>query len=128
MSIIKILDNLRDTANSNDKLIEGFQLVVDNENFLIFVMDELTGTKRGYILKLMFQDGKSDSVNINDRERFPHANSLFDRFCNGLWDNKPNAKKCYKYVVFGYGESNKIFAVTIMRNIVCDIMMASPIN
>lgn len=128
MSIIKILDNLRDTANSNDKLIEGFQLVVDNENFLIFVMDELTGTKRGYILKLMFQDGKSDSVNINDRERFPYANSLFDRFCNGLWDNKPNAKKCYKYVVFGYGESNKIFAVTIMRNIVCDIMMASPIN
>jgi hypothetical protein len=91
-------------------------------------MEELTGTKRGYVLKLMFQDGKSDSVNINDRERFPYANSLFDRFCNGLWENKPNAKKCYKYVVFGHGESNKIFAVTIMRNIVCDIMMASPIN
>lgn len=128
MERFRKIENLQGTANSNDRLIEGFLLVLDNEEFHIFVEDELTGSKRGYILKLMYKDGKDNLVNLNNVKQFPQVNMIFDKFCQGLWVNQRNAKKCYKYIVFGKRVKDKIFAVTIMRHIVCDILLASQIK
>lgn len=68
MKQFRKLESLRNTANAGDNLIEGYQLIIDNEEFLVFVMNENTGTQRGYILKLMFQDGKNDSVNLSEKK------------------------------------------------------------
>lgn len=127
--MIKQLEDLKGTANANDRLVEGYCMKMNTEDFCIFVMDELTGTKHGYALKIMYRDGKDDSVSINDTVRFPQVNAIFNRYCNGLWENKNNAvRKCYKYIIFGKDEKDKVFAVTIMRQIVSDIIMSSPIN
>ena len=127
--MIKQLEDLKGTANANDGLVEGYCMTMDSEDFCIFVMDELTGTKRGYALKIMYHDGKDDSVSISDTVRFPQVNAIFNRYCNGLWENKNSAvRKCYKYIIFGKDERDKVFAVTIMRQIVSDIIMSSPIN
>ena len=68
------------------------------------------------------------NVNLNNVKQFPQVNMIFDKFCQGLWVNQRNAKKCYKYIVFGKRVKDKIFAVTIMRHIVCDILLASQIK
>lgn len=122
------MQNLKGTANENDCLEEGYCLMLDNEVFHVFVMYELTNGQRGYVLKIMYRNGTDIDVNLDDSLKFPKVNELFGRYCRGLWINKGSSRFCYKYVVFGQGDSNKLFSITIMRQIVCDILMSAPIE
>ncbi len=128
MKCFKRLENLKDTANKNDQLVEGFFVTIDNEVFRIFVMDELTGSQRGYILKLMYHDGKDEQIDLHDETQFPQVTNLFMKYCCGLWKNQGTKRHCYKYIVFGHGRHNRVIAVTIMRQIVCDILISSSIK
>lgn len=122
------MQNLKGTANENDRLEEGYCLMLDNEVFHVFVMYELTNGQRGYVLKIMYQNGTDNDVNLDDSSRFPEVNAIFGKYCRGLWKNKATTRFCYKYVVFGHGDSNKLFSITIMRQIVCDILMSATIE
>ena len=122
------MQNLKGTANENDRLEEGYCLMLDNEVFHVFVMYELTNSQRGYVLKIMYQNGTDNDVNLDDSSRFPEVNAIFGKYCRGLWKNKGTTRFCYKYVVFGLGDSNKLFSITIMRQIVCDILMSATIE
>jgi len=119
--------DLNGTANENDIFIEGYKFSIDKKDFSIFVMKEATGTKRGYILKIMLGDGKDKNINISDTKIFPKLNSLLGVWCCGLWKNRGKTRFCYKYVVFGKGEADKQNAVTMLRIIVCSILMSSPV-
>jgi hypothetical protein len=120
---IKKIESLSGTANAGDRLVEGYCVKLDNEDFNIFVMDEMTGSRRGFSLKIMYKDGTDNHVNISDKAHFPQVYSILNRYCTGMWKNRPNAKKCYRYVVFGKEEVCKIFAIVILRQIVLDIIV-----
>ena len=122
------LTDLKNTANAGDNLVEGYLLTLDDETFQVFVLFEKTNGKRGYILKIMYGDGKDEVVNLDDKEKYPQTNAIFEKYLYGLWINNGDKRFCYKYVVFGKRDCDKIIAVTIMRHIVSDIMMSYTID
>lgn len=129
MKQFRKLTDLKDTANAGDALVEGYLLTLDNKEFRIVVFFEKTNDgKRGYILKIMYGDGKDEIVNLDDKEKYPKTNAIFDKYLYGLWINNGNKRFCYKYVVFGERDCDKVFAVTIMRHIVSDVLMSYTID
>ncbi len=122
------MQSLAETANAGDNLIEGYSVTLDGNKFCVFVFDEITGTRRGYILKIMYGDGKNENVNLDETGKYLEVNQIFNKYLHGLWMNQGDSRLCYKYIVFGKEEKNKFFAVTIMRQIVCDILMSYTIE
>ena len=61
------LKDLKNTANAGDGLVEGYLLTLDNEEFRVFVLFEKTNGKRGFILKIMYGNGKDEFVNLDDK-------------------------------------------------------------
>ncbi|MCR4828707.1 MAG: Arm DNA-binding domain-containing protein [Bacteroidales bacterium] len=128
MKQLNKMHSLAETANAGDNLIEGYSLTLDNHEFCVFVFDELTEAHRGYILKIMYGDGTDEDVDLDKMKKYPQVNRIFDKNLHGLWINKGKKRFCYKYIVFGKEQKDRIFAVTIMRQIVCDILMSYPIE
>ncbi len=123
------LENLNGTVHENrDPLVEGYCLTLDGNDFCIFVANEIVGSKRGYFLKLMYENGTDEKINLSNTELFPQVNAIFKTICCGLWENHGKKRHCYKYIVFGHGVKNKTIAVTIMRQIICKIIMSTPIR
>jgi type IV secretory pathway TraG/TraD family ATPase VirD4 len=121
----RAFNDLKDTGNKNDQLIEGYCVPLDGQEFRIFVLNELTGTKRGFILKIMFQLGTDYFTDIRDRILFPQTNSIFRdaRYGRGDWKNKAkkDGRHCYKYIVYGHDEKNKEAALRMMYQIIIHI-------
>lgn len=124
--------DLKYTGNKNDQLIEGYCVPLDGQEFRLFVLNEITGSKRGFILKIMFQLGTDYITDIRDRTAFPQTNSIFrdTRFRRGDWKNqaKKDGRHCYKYIVFGHDEKDKEDALKLMYRIVIHIAEMAFIN
>ena len=119
LNVMKIT-TLKKTPNGNDRLIEGYSVTLDGQLFNIFVMEELTGTKRGYILKLMLGLGDSTTVDLHRQKAlYPQATELMRRHLPDAWVNKGKTPRCYRYIVFGHGEQNKQLALNLLR-VLCD--------
>ncbi len=105
-----------------DDLIEGYCIPLDGKEFRLFVMEELTGTKRGYILKLMLGWGDDTTIDLQrQRKSFPEATNLMNLHIPDAWVNKGKTRRCYKYMTFGKGEQNKALALALLRTIVCEL-------
>ena len=107
----RLVYNDEEMTEMQERLLRHFGIEID-----------LNGEGKAFLI------GKDNLVNLNNVKQFPQVNMIFDKFCQGLWVNQRNAKKCYKYIVFGKRVKDKIFAVTVMRHIVCDILLASQIK
>ena len=75
----------------------------------------------------MVGNGTDRKVDLSKTKKYSELRYIFDKWCNSLWINRGKTRHCYKYVVFGKDESHKHLAITVMRLIVCDIIMSSPI-
>ncbi|MBR1799000.1 MAG: hypothetical protein IJ761_03760 [Bacteroidales bacterium] len=114
--------SLEALPNRGDRLIEGHCVTLDGHIFRIFVMEELTVSKRGYILKLMLDWGDSATVDLDKQgNQYPQAKRIFDSYLAGAWMNKGTRYHCYKYIVFGHGEFNRELALTLLHHIVEEI-------
>ena len=113
------ITTLKPSRNSRDRLIEGYEITLDGKLFRIFVMEELTGTQRGYILKLMLGWGTDTSVDLQKQKKlYPEATDLMKRHLPDAWVNKGTSIHCYKYIVFGHGEQNMQLALSLLRTII----------
>ena len=122
------LENLKGTAHEyRDPLIEGYCLTLDGEEFRVFVANETVGSRRGYFIKIMYHLGLDKTVVLGDEKRFPQANTIFRKYCKGFWKTG-RERHGYKFVFFGTEQRNKVFAITIMRQIIGDMLMSSPIE
>lgn len=105
-----------------DRLIDGYCVTLDNEQFRIFVMEELTGTQRGFIIKLMLGWGDDTTVDLQKQQKdYPQATELMKRHLPGAWVNKGKTRHCYKYIVFGHGEQNKELALRLLKIIIDEL-------
>ena len=109
-------------SNPSDKLIEGYVIKLDNEEFVLFVLDEYerrnNGNPNGYFLKIMYGDGRVSGVDIDDINRFPTLTELFNTFQRGAWEKPGRTYFCYKYICFGHGENNRNRALDAMNEII----------
>ena len=122
------LENLNGSVHEyRDPLVEGYCITIDDEEFRVFVAHEIVASMRGYFIKIMYHMGLDTDVDLNDVNRFPQTNAILRKTCKDLW--KTGRKRHgYRFTFFGTEQKDKIHAVTIMRQIVCDILMSSPIN
>ena len=105
-----------------DELIEGYCIPLDGKRFRIFVANELTGTQRGFFLKLMYEWGKDEEVNlVSQKDKFPQTTEIFNRYLPGSWINRGAKHRSYKYIVFGKGLNNQHLACSLMHTIIADI-------
>ena len=114
--------SLKPSPNKGDRLIEGYSITLDGHLFHIFVMEEMTRTMRGYILKLMYEWGDSTTVDLDrHRARYPQTTELMRRHLPEAWVNKGKTRHCYKYIVFGHGEFNRDLALALLRHMVEEV-------
>ena len=110
------------SPNMHDRLIEGYSITLDEKTFRIFVMEELTGTRRGYILKLMLGWGDDTNVDLQkNKKEYPQTTELMKRHLPDAWVNKGKTRRCYKYIVFGHGEQNKNLALSLLKTIINEL-------
>lgn len=101
---------------------------IDNEDFSVFVLYEYKGDNpRGYALKIAYHSGLDTDVDLKDTKRFSLTNVILNKYCKDLWKTG-RERHSYRFAVFGQELKDKIFAITIMRQIVCDILMSAPIE
>lgn len=116
------ITTLEPSPNRRDRLIEGYCIPLDGQEFRLFVMEERTGTKRGYILKLMLGWGNDTAVDLQrQKSQYPQAIELMKRHLPDAWVNKGKARRCYRYIVFGHGEQNKNLALTLLKTIIDEL-------
>ena len=112
-----------------DQLIDGYCVPLDGRHFRIFVADEVTGTRRGYFLKLMYEWGQDETINLDkQKDVFPQTTEVFKQYLPKAWVNRGKTRRCYKYIVFGKGLYNKHCALSLMHNIIADIAAISTNN
>ena len=113
------MKTLEKTPNSHDRMVEGYSITLDDNLFHIFVMEELSGTRRGYILKLMLGNGVDTSVDLHRQKfKFPEVTELMKRHLPDAWVNKGKTRRCYRYIVFGHGKQNMQLALTLLHTII----------
>lgn len=106
-----------------DELIEGYCIPLDGREFRIFVADERVKPQRGYFIKLMYEWGQDETINLNkQKDDFPQTTKVFNSFLPKAWVNQGKTRRCYKYIIFGHGESNKHLALSLMHSIVASIV------
>lgn len=111
-----------ETIKQPDELIEGYCIPLDKEEFRIFVADEKVPPRRGYFLKLMFEWGKDENINLDaQKEVFHQVTKIFEDFLPDAWINKGTTYRCYKYIMFGHGVANKHLALSLMHSIIVSI-------
>ncbi|MGX8712666.1 MAG: hypothetical protein ACSW8I_03145 [bacterium] len=116
------MKTLEKSPNSRDRLVEGYSINLDGNLFHIFVMEELTGTCRGYIIKLMLGNGDNTSVDLQrEKSKFPEATGIMKRHLPDAWVNKGKTRRCYKYIVFGHGEKNMQMALVLLHTIIDEL-------
>ena len=113
-------NNMRDTNHLNE-FVCGFYVPLDGEEFRIFVLNETRRESRGYILKLMYKNGRIKDLDFDDAEdvkKYPQVVSVFNHYSNWSWVNMGTKYHCYKYIVFGHGNKKKSNAKKLMIEIV----------
>lgn len=105
-----------------DELIEGYCIPLDRRQSRIFVANEMVRPQRGYFLKLMIDKGQDVTINLDKQKaEFPQTTEIFNSFLPKAWVNKGRTRRCYKYIIFGHGETNKHLALSLMHSIVANI-------
>lgn len=111
-----------ETIWQRDDLIEGYCIPLDGKQFRIFVGNEVKRDNRGYFLKLMYEWGKDETINLDKQKAdFPQTTTIFNSFLPKAWVNKGRTRRCYKYIIFGHGEANKHLALSLMHSIIASI-------
>ena len=109
-----------------DQLVDGYCVPLDGKHFRVFVANEVTGTRRGYFLKLMYEWGQDEAINLDkQKDVFPQATEIFKKYLPKAWVNRGKTRRCYKYIMFGKGLCNKHLALSLMHNIIADIVALS---
>lgn len=104
-----------------DQLVEGYCVPLNGKQFRIFVADEITGTQRGFFLKLMYEWGIDETVDIRDEALYPDVSKVFKNYLPKSWVNRGKTRHCYKYIMFGHGLANKHLALSLMHGIIASI-------
>lgn len=113
-------EDMKDTNHFNEFKC-GFYVPLNGEEFRLFVLNETLREARGYMLKLMYKNGRVRNFNfdtLQDMVNYPHVIAVFNNFNSWTWINKGTWYHCYKYVEFGHGKDREQLAINLMNRIV----------